>query len=253
MGERGRIAPSCCAGAACFACSSAPLLWHPGGRAGRTDPPALGRRRLLLHPRRRSPAARAAVSSVSRAACRAGCIHRSCRRSWRRMSCSSERRTPSWSDPRCRGRSRSTPPGTRSSSSCCSLPACRVPWRPPLAPRAAPDDTLAGRPQWVYLRTGRRCVVPPFVLDGRKGQQLIDSVPAKYRLASVNPSPYERSTAPLLAANPDAWRRVWRGANGTLDVYERVGPATALSALDPASTRIRPLGLATRHDAECVT
>ena len=76
----------------------------------------------------------------------------------------------------------------------------------------------------VNLRTGRRCVVPPFVLDGRKGQQLIDSVPVKYLLASVKPSPYERLTAPLLAANPDAWRRVWRGANGTLDVYERVGP-----------------------------
>ena len=91
--------------------------------------------------------------------------------------------------------------------------------------RAAPDDTFAGGdPQWVYLRTGRRCVVPPFVLDGRKGQQLIDSVPVKYLLASVKPGAYERFTAPLLAANPEAWRRAWRGPNGTLDVYERVGP-----------------------------
>ncbi len=91
--------------------------------------------------------------------------------------------------------------------------------------RAAPDDTLAGDdPQWVYLRTGRRCVLPPFVLDGREGQQLIDSVPVKYLLGSVKPGAYERFTAPLLAANPDSWRRVWRGANGTLDVYERVGP-----------------------------
>ncbi len=90
--------------------------------------------------------------------------------------------------------------------------------------RAAPDDTLAaGDPQWVYLRTGRRCVLPPFVLDGRKGQQLIDSVPVKYLLAPVKPGAYDRFTTPLLAANPDSWRRVWRGANGTLDVYERVG------------------------------
>jgi len=89
--------------------------------------------------------------------------------------------------------------------------------------RAAPDDTLAaGDPQWVYLRTGRRCVVPPFELDGRKAQQLIDTVPVKYLLASVKPSAYERFTARLLAANPDAWRRVWRGPNGTLEVYERV-------------------------------
>jgi hypothetical protein len=89
--------------------------------------------------------------------------------------------------------------------------------------RAAPDDTLAaGDPQWVYLRTGRRCVLPPFELDGRKAQQLIDTVPVKYLLASVQPGAYQRFTAPLLAANPDAWRRVWRGPNGTLDVYERV-------------------------------
>jgi len=89
--------------------------------------------------------------------------------------------------------------------------------------RAAPDDTLAaGDPQWVYLRTGRRCVVPPFELDGRKAQQLIDTVPVKYLLASVKPGAYQRFTAPLLAANPDAWRRVWRGPNGTLEVYERV-------------------------------
>jgi len=94
-----------------------------------------------------------------------------------------------------------------------------------LNPRAAPDDTLAaGDPQWVYLRTGRRCVVPPFTTDGRRAQQLIDTVPVKYLLASSKPGAYQRFTAPLLADNPDAWRRVWSGANGTLDVYERVGP-----------------------------
>jgi hypothetical protein len=90
--------------------------------------------------------------------------------------------------------------------------------------RAAPGDTLAaGDPQWVYLRTGRRCVLPPFALDGKKAQQLIDSVPVKYLLASVKPGPYQRFTAPLLTANPNAWRRVWSGARGTLEVYERVG------------------------------
>ena len=72
----------------------------------------------------------------------------------------------------------------------------------------------AADPQWVYLRTGRRAVLPPFELDGKKGQQLIDSVPVRYLIASVKPGGYERFTAPLLAANPDAWRRVWSGANG---------------------------------------
>ncbi|HEX2542644.1 MAG TPA: hypothetical protein VHM00_16365 [Caldimonas sp.] len=89
---------------------------------------------------------------------------------------------------------------------------------------AAPGDALAsGDPQWAYLRTGRRCVVPPFVIDGKKGQQLIDTVPVKYLLASVKPGAYQRFTAPLLAENPDAWRRVWSGPNGTLEIHERVG------------------------------
>ena len=91
--------------------------------------------------------------------------------------------------------------------------------------RAAPEDVLAaGDPQWVYLRTGRRCVLPPFELDGRKAQQLMDTVPVKYLIASVEP-PYERFTTPLLAANPDGWQPVWRGPNGTLKVYERIGAA----------------------------
>ena len=89
--------------------------------------------------------------------------------------------------------------------------------------RATPDDTLASRePHWVYLRTGRRSVVIPFVIDGREGQRLIDSVPVKYLLVSVKNRKFEQFTAALLAENPGAWRRVWSGANGTLDVYERV-------------------------------
>jgi len=91
--------------------------------------------------------------------------------------------------------------------------------------RAGPDDTFAaGDPQWVYLRTGRRCVLPPFVLDGRKAQQLVDSVPVKYLLAPLTPGPYQRFTSVLLAANPAAWRRVWTGPKGSLQVYERVRP-----------------------------
>ena len=93
--------------------------------------------------------------------------------------------------------------------------------------RAAPDDIIAaGDPQWVYLRTGRRSVLPPFEVDGGKAQQLVDSVPVKYLLAPVAPSAYKRFTAPLLAANPNAWKRVWAGPNGTLDIYERVRRTT---------------------------
>ena len=88
---------------------------------------------------------------------------------------------------------------------------------------AAPRDVLAaGDPQWAYLRTGRRTVLPPFELDGRKGQRLIDSVPVKYLIESTYLA-YWRFTTPLLAANPQAWRQVWRGPNGTVVIHERVG------------------------------
>ena len=88
---------------------------------------------------------------------------------------------------------------------------------------AAPGDVLAaGDPQWAHLRTGRRTVLPPFELDGRKGQRLIDSVPVKYLIESTYPA-YLRFTTPLLAANPQAWRQVWRGPNGMVVIHERVG------------------------------
>jgi hypothetical protein len=88
---------------------------------------------------------------------------------------------------------------------------------------AAPGDVLAASdPQWAYLRTGRRTVLPPFELDGRKGQRLIDSVPVKYLIESTYLA-YWRFTTPLLAANPQAWRPVWRGPNGTVVIHERVG------------------------------
>ena len=65
-------------------------------------------------------------------------------------------------------------------------------------------------------------VLPPFEVDGRKGQRLIDSVPVKYLIESTYLA-YWRFTTPLLAANPQAWRQVWRGPNGMVVIHERVG------------------------------
>jgi len=78
-------------------------------------------------------------------------------------------------------------------------------------------------PQWAYLRIGRRAVLPPFVLDGREGQRLLDSVPVKYLITTTDPDGYRRFTGPLLAANPQAWRPIWTGPNGAVVIHERVG------------------------------
>ena len=88
---------------------------------------------------------------------------------------------------------------------------------------AASDVIATADPQWAYIRTGRRAVLPPFVLDGREGLRLIDSVPVSYLITSTDPDGYQRYTAPLLAANPQAWRRVWSGPNGVVVIHERVG------------------------------
>ncbi|MBC7781135.1 MAG: hypothetical protein H7125_13635 [Proteobacteria bacterium] len=88
---------------------------------------------------------------------------------------------------------------------------------------AASDVIATADPQWAYLRTGRRAVLPPFVLEGRESQRLIDSVPVSYLITSTDPDGYMRFTAPLLAANPQAWRPVWSGPNGVVTIHERVG------------------------------
>jgi len=90
--------------------------------------------------------------------------------------------------------------------------------------RAAPGDVLAASdPQWAYLRTGRRTVLPPFPFEGREGQRLLDSVPVKYLVTSTEVDSYKRFTTRLLTANPEAWRQVWSGSNGEVVIHERVG------------------------------
>jgi hypothetical protein len=66
-------------------------------------------------------------------------------------------------------------------------------------------------------------VLPPFVLEGREAQRLMDSVPVNYLITSTDPDGYKRFTEPLLAADSTAWRRVWIGPNGVVVIYERVG------------------------------
>ena len=82
------------------------------------------------------------------------------------------------------------------------------------------DVIAATDPQWVYLRTGRKAVLPPFEPNGKTAQRLIDTVPVKYLVAASN-GPYARFTSPLLDANPARWNRIWSSTDGELAVYER--------------------------------
>jgi len=96
--------------------------------------------------------------------------------------------------------------------------------------RAQRTDVIAATdPQWVYLRTGRKAVLPPFEPNGKSAQRLIDTVPVKYLIVESRPErlglgAYHRFTSALLRENPTAWDRVWSSPEGSIEIYQRTGP-----------------------------
>jgi len=95
--------------------------------------------------------------------------------------------------------------------------------------RARASDVIAAAdPQWVYLRTGLKSVLPPFEPDPAKAQSLLDSVPVTFLM--VDEGDLKAYTAPVVAAHPDRWRRAFAqstketsGQTGSFAIYERVG------------------------------
>jgi hypothetical protein len=93
--------------------------------------------------------------------------------------------------------------------------------------RAERTDVIAATdPQWVYLRTGLKAVLPPFEVNGKKAQQLVDTVPVRYLIAEAQPQwlglgAYYRFTSALVRENPTKWNRVWTSSNGSMDIFER--------------------------------
>jgi len=88
-------------------------------------------------------------------------------------------------------------------------------------------------PQWVYLRTGRKAVMPPFEGDPARAQRLLDSVPVSFvafdRSLATNISPF---LAPVMERFPNRWTPVYSDTipdpdhpSGwqTFAVYKRVG------------------------------
>jgi hypothetical protein len=90
-----------------------------------------------------------------------------------------------------------------------------------LKPRARSTDVVAaGDPQWVWLRTGLKAVLPPLEADGTKAEQLVDSVPVKYLLLP-DKGVYNRYASSMLKADPAGWDRIWRSDDGTIEILER--------------------------------
>jgi hypothetical protein len=78
------------------------------------------------------------------------------------------------------------------------------------------------------LRTGLKSVIPPFELDARKAQGLLDEVPVRYLV--VDEGKYKKYTTRVVAEYPDRWRRVFADAireevksgEGAFEIYERI-------------------------------
>jgi hypothetical protein len=89
-----------------------------------------------------------------------------------------------------------------------------------LRARAKRDDIVAASdPQWVYLRTGLKSVLPPLESDTHAAEQLIDSVPVRYLF--VDETVYRRYASHLVNSNPDLWKCSWRSAEDRVRIYER--------------------------------
>jgi hypothetical protein len=80
------------------------------------------------------------------------------------------------------------------------------------------DIVAASDPQWVYLRTGLKSVLPPFEVNSLTAEHLIDSVPVRYLFVDEY---YKRYTFSLVENNSELWKCTWRGAGDKVRIYER--------------------------------
>jgi len=90
---------------------------------------------------------------------------------------------------------------------------------------SAPDDVVAtSAPHQLYLKTGRKSVLPPMEHDSAEALRLLDSVPVKYlivgsfRFLDID----ARYADPVVREHPSAWKLVFTATDGETRVYERV-------------------------------
>ena len=95
-----------------------------------------------------------------------------------------------------------------------------------LAAHGDPTAVVASStPQWVYLKTGLRAVMPPYEPAAATAQRLLDDVPVSYLLVD-NLSFLDvgrRYTRPVLQTYPDRWRLVYTGGPDGPRIYQRAG------------------------------
>lgn len=81
----------------------------------------------------------------------------------------------------------------------------------------------ASSPHWVFLRTGRKAVMPPFEPDPALLEAQLDSVPVRYMLLDALPEGNFTRTyaAPAVENSPQLWRLVYGSRGKGCRIYER--------------------------------
>lgn len=89
---------------------------------------------------------------------------------------------------------------------------------------APPGIVASTSPHWIYLRTGRKSVLPPLDSDPAVAQRLLDAVPAAYLVVDdlefLNVS--ARYAEPVARAFPERWEPFASSPRGRTRIFRRV-------------------------------
>jgi hypothetical protein len=90
-----------------------------------------------------------------------------------------------------------------------------------LMKRARPSEVVATyAPQWVYLRTGLKAVMPPFELNPENAQRLLDSVPVRYLMYEEGFT--QKYVSNILQKHPELWEQIYSDPTVEFKIYKRV-------------------------------
>jgi hypothetical protein len=78
-------------------------------------------------------------------------------------------------------------------------------------------------PQWVYLETGLKTVMPPLEPDPQRALNLIDTVPVTYAVLDnlLVQDTFNKRFPAIIRNSPDKWHLVYGSGDGEFDIYER--------------------------------
>jgi hypothetical protein len=77
-------------------------------------------------------------------------------------------------------------------------------------------------PQWVYLRTGLKAVMPPLERNVANAERLLEAVPVNYLIVGEDVIGSERYTVPVVSAFRARWETAYATPTGGWTIYRRV-------------------------------